>query len=227
VSSSTAAVRAALNAPDARDPGIPVHRLVPVLADLRPEILERFAQLGFGPQVADDTLADIDRKVAIYGSPENSEVGIDPGWLLGLARADVIALGRLQFERLVGPRGRALHIPEDGPLDPAAVEESLARARELLGDEPLGCTSWVLDPLLSEFLGPGSRLVAFAERFDVQPAVRGIDADRAVAKFVFRRSPSTVLDGHDVHPRTRLERHVAAHLRSGAHWSEPFGRLRG
>lgn len=222
-------VRAALHAGAPADPGLPVERLVAALTALRPEVLERFAGLGFDAAVAEETLADVPRKVSRYGTPATSgpDVGIDAGWLLGLARADVVSLGRLQFERLAGADGRGVHVPEAGPLDPAAVDASLARAREVLGEEPLTCTSWFLDPVLPPALGPGSRLVAFAGRFATGPVHREPHADRVVAKFVFRRPVRDVLDEGRVHPGTSLERCVAQHLRAGRHWSEPSGVLRG
>jgi hypothetical protein len=116
-----------------------------------------------------------------------------------------------------------VHVPEAGPLDPAEVDASLARARELLGDAPLTCSSWFLDPVLPQALGPGSRLVAFAQRFAVAAAPRHPQADRVVAKFVFRRPLPDVLDDTLVHPRTSLERCVAGPLRAGDHWSQPSG----
>jgi len=221
-----ATVRAALAAEaPTGDPGLPVDRLVRALDALRPEVLARFARCGLDRATAEETLADVPRKVAVYGTDPGT--GIDAGWLLLLARADVVAVGRLQAERTAGPDGRALHVPESGPLVDAAVDASLARARDLFGPGPFTCTSWLLDPLLPPALGPDSGIVRFARRFALAPAPRGEDADRAVARFVFRRPLSDVLDPSAVVPRTRLERCVAEHLRAGGHWSQPRGTLPG
>ena len=205
------------------DLGLPVERLVRALDVLRPEVLARFANFGLDRATAEETLADVPRKVAAYGTAPGS--GIDAGWLLGLARADVVAVGRLQVERTTGPDGRALHVPESGPLDPAAVDASLHRATALLGAAPFTCTSWLLDPLLPLALGPDSGIVRFARRFAVDCAPRREEDDRSVARFVFRRPLSDVLDPALVQPRTRLERCVAGHLRAGGHWSQPRGRF--
>ena len=207
-----------------------VERFVRSLDLLRPEVFARFAALGLDRATAEETLADVPRKVAAYGT--GPEVGIDVGWLLGLARADVVSVGRLQVERVAGPDGRAVHVPESGALLPAAVDASLERAVALFGGEPFTCTSWLLDPLLPAALGPGSGIVRFASRFVVDPTADrsgtpggsdGEDGDRAVAKFVFRRPLREVLDPRITQPRTRLEHCVVGHLRAGGHWSEPRG----
>ncbi|MFD0481807.1 hypothetical protein ACFQ46_04295 [Kineococcus sp. GCM10028916] len=210
-------VRSALLAPQAPALDLPVPRFTRALDQLHEEVLARFRHVGLDAGTAEATLADVPRKVAAYGD------GIDVPWLLGLARADVVALGRLQFERVAGTDGHAVHLPEAGPLSDEAVEDSLARAVEVLGARAFHCTSWLLDPLLPPALGPDSGIVRFAARFALGPVERGEEGDRAVAKFVFRRPLREVLDL--VEPRTRLERLVVGHLRAGGHWSEPRGLL--
>ena len=213
-----ARVREALTGPAATAPDLPLGRFLAALADLDDEVARRHRELGLSPSTSRETLADIPRKLAAYPS------AIDVGWLLGIARADVVALGRLQFERTAAPDGRAVHVPEDGPLDPAAVDASLARAVAFFGGGALTCTTWLLDPLLADVV-PGSNLDAFARRFSLGPVVRDAEGDRVVAKFVFRRPLAEVLDPDLVQPRTRVERCVAARLRAGGHWSEPRGTL--
>lgn len=210
-------VRSALIAPRAPALDLPLPRFTHALDRLHDEVLARFRHVGLDAGTAEATLADVPRKVAAYGD------GIDVPWLLGLARADVVALGRLQFERVAGTDGHAVHLPEAGPLSDEAVEDSLARAVEVLGARAFHCTSWLLDPLLPPALGPDSGIVRFARRFTLGPVDRGAEGDRAVARFVFRRPLREVLDL--VEPRTRLERLVVEHLRGGGHWSEPTGRL--
>jgi hypothetical protein len=211
-------VRAALTAPTRPALDLPVLRFTAALERLRPEVDARFADLGFDTATAEATVADVARKVAAYG-----EHGIDVDWLLGLARADVVALGRLQFEREATDGGHGVHVPEAGPLADDAVEDSLARAEGVLGARRFHCTSWLLDPLLPSALGPGSGIVRFARRFGVEPAERDAAADRDVAKFVFRRPLREVREHAE--PRTRLERVVLEHLRGGGHWSRPRGSL--
>lgn len=189
------------------------------LQEHRADVDARFAALGFGPDVAAATLADVPRKLAAYGT--TGPVAIDVRWLRGLARADVVALGRLQFERTARDGRHAVHVPEGGPLTDAGLDASFAAARELLGAGGFSCHSWLLDPLLGA-LGPDSGVVRFARRFSVATVGRDADADRAVAKFVFRDTPEAVRSGASA-PRTRLARLVADQLRGGGHWAQPLG----
>ncbi|PRY18582.1 hypothetical protein [Kineococcus rhizosphaerae] len=209
------AVRAALEADRAPVLDLTVPRFVAAVAGLEPEVRRRFVRFGLDEETTTATLADVDRKLGAYGDD------IEVDWLLGLVRADVVALGRLQFERRPDDDGHAVHVPEGGGLSEAAVADSFARAARVLGAREFHCRSWLLDPLLGA-LGPDSGIVRFARRFEVGQVVRDGAADRAVAKFVFRRPPAEVL-AHAV-PRTRLEHLVLAHLRGGGHWAEPRGR---
>ncbi|WOF23149.1 hypothetical protein N8K70_00345 [Microbacterium betulae] len=194
-------------------------RLTEAFAAARPLALRRHRGLGVEPSTTDATLADIDRKIAAYGDDA------DIPWLIGIARADVLAFGRLQAARETGGRGRDLHVPEGGPLAPPLVDDALSRIRSAFPGEALVCTSWLLDPALSS-LPAGSNIRAFAARFDVAGCAPTQEGGRAAAFFVFRRPLAEVLDPDAVRPRTTLERLVAERLRSGAGWSEPAGTLR-
>jgi hypothetical protein len=207
------AVRGESEAPES------VPSLAAALVAVVPDALERHDALGVPRGVTEATLADVGGKIDAYGAT------VDVPWLVGLMRGDVLGLGRLQFERETTDEGRAIHIPEGVSLRPDLVDASLAEARAVFGDGTLICTSWLLDPALLQ-LPATSNIVAFARRFDVEPADPGHEGDEAAAKFVFRRPLSEVLDPAIVTPRTTLERLVADHLRSGRHWSEPRGTLR-
>ena len=207
------AVRGESDAPEAVD------ALAPALVAVLPDALGAHRALGVGDDVTRATLADVGRKIEAYGAT------VDVPWLVGLLRGDVLALGRLQFERIATDEGRAIHIPEGGSLRPDLVDASLDEARALFGDGTLICTSWLLDPTLLR-LPDTSNIVAFARRFDVEPTEPGREGDEAAAKFVFRRPLTEVLDPAAVTPRTTLEHFVAGHLRAGHHWSEPKGILR-
>jgi hypothetical protein len=127
-----------------------------------------------------------------------------------------------------------MHIPEGDSLSPSSVDDALAKARAWFGDDQIVCTSWLLDPGLHE-LGEQSNIVKFAGRFDlvetdVEPGRRdeaNREADHDVCRFVFRRPVPEVLDANLVTATTSLQRLVAARLRSGQHWAEPRGLLRG
>jgi hypothetical protein len=208
-----AAVRGEHPAPESVD------ALAPALVAVVPDALERHRALGVPEDVTAATLADVGVKIDAYGAT------VDVPWLVGLLRGDVLALGRLQYERETTDEGRAIHIPEGGSLRPELVDASLAEARGFFGDGTMICTSWLLDPTLLQ-LPETSNIVAFARRFDLEATDPGHEGDEAAAKFVFRRPLAEVLDPSAVVPRTTLERLVANHLRAGRHWSEPKGTLR-
>lgn len=196
------------------DPDSLVAALTAVAEDAR----ARHREQGLDEEVSLATLADVGRKHALYGA-----ASVLP-WILGILRADVVQLGRLQVERRRGPHGHALHIPETGPLAPGAVDASLARARELTGAVDFSCESWLLDPRLRDGL-PGTNIAAFAARFElIEGPEPSAEASEDAAKFVFRRPLRDVRAPGVVTPQTRLERLVATQLRSGD-WTAPTGVL--
>jgi hypothetical protein len=177
------------------------------------------AELGLTDEESWTTLRDLPRHARLdrllHGSP-----GLRKDWWVELAfDGRLVQLGRLQYERCDGYLN--LHIPEEGgPLTPAAVDASLARAREVFPyDSEARCTSWLLDPQLPGLLGEESNIVRFQRRFhDLEE--RGID--ERVVEFVFR----TLDDDLDALPQeTRLQRAIVAHLRSGGCFYTTTGRL--
>ncbi|TDE99183.1 hypothetical protein EXU48_02070 [Occultella glacieicola] len=146
-------------------------------------------------------------------------------WLIGHWTGGNYWLGRLQYtpRRRPGAEGIALsaHIPRTGPLTPAAVDASFARAVTFFArhfpDYPaanIHCASWLLDPQLSEVLAPGSNMASFQRRWELTPARTTADTD--VMFFVFNRRGEVDLDTLPQH--SSLERAVVAHLRAGGHW---------
>jgi hypothetical protein len=135
-----------------------------------------------------------------------------------------------------GPGGRppgetqwelATHIPRTGPLTPQSVDASFAAATTFFAthfpDYPtrnFHCSSWMLDPALSELL-PGSNLAAFQRRWilygDPQPA------DEDVLFFVFNRRGPVDLDS--LPTDTTLRRVVVERLKAGQSLSVRTGRL--
>lgn len=227
-----------------QDPGTLAAELAASVADAPPEdrddlalaavraVLPRTAawltEHGATPEQAAASIADVERKRDRYGV---ATTGLD--WFCALATARVVAVGRLQFElgAHLPDRTRAwgVHVPETGPLDPAACERSFAAAPELLrrlapehAASVWTCRSWTLDPGLTLALGPGSNLVRFAARFALLPPGPDDDAegDASVAKFVFgtdleaaRRATAT----------GRVQRAVLDRWQAGGHWTERTG----
>jgi hypothetical protein len=209
---------------------------------------------GVPEDISRDTLADLGRHVRLYRQ-RNGQTGLDTHWWISLHfRGGLYAIGRLQytpFRLQTGPGGPlfwydeatagtlgpgfkrgdpalGLHIPETGPLTPAACAESFAHARAFFGEHfteyanALGvCTSWLLDDQLLEYLEADSNIVAFQRRFELVPGVR--ESDSSAFHFVFGRGPEVI---DRLEPRTTLERAIVQHVRNGGHWRLRTGWLR-
>ena len=190
-----------------------------------------FAAEGIDEATARASLADLTPKLRDYGI---AATGVD--WLAKVVAGGVISLGRLQFEWAEPTAAGAawpVHIPESGPLDPAACDESFARAVAFFrgrGDSATRgfvCHSWLLDDQLAEYLPGESNILRFQRRFTLvdtaesdAPVDGATEGDHAVAKFVFRR-PLAELSA--LTPSTRLETAVVTHLAAGRHWRERAG----
>jgi hypothetical protein len=196
-----------------------------------------FAAHGVPPEVAHDSLGDLGEKMRNYGI---AATGVD--WLTMIVTGRVFALGRLQFEPRASVPGTGepafgVHIPETGPLDPAACDASFATASAFfasaIGDtttRAFVCHSWLMDDQLARYLPAESNILAFQRRFTLvdeettdAPPGGVTDGDTAVAKFVFR-APLGELAA--VTPASRLERAVLDHLAAGGHWRERTGVIR-
>jgi hypothetical protein len=185
-----------------------------------PEARRLHAELGLTDEESWRTLRDLPRHARLdrilHGSP-----GLRKAWWVELAFSGRLAeLGRLQFEQRQTCLG--VHIPEEGgPLTPAAVDASLARARDLFPDYAEACcTSWLLDPQLAELLPPTSNIVQFQRRFE--PTGETGPNDARVLEFVFH---TLELDLDRLPQRTTLERAIVGHWRSGGHLHYVAGRL--
>lgn len=198
--------------------------MLPFLAAL-PDIRAYHASLGVADDVSWATLADLGLQVATYRRAHGAS-GFDKAWWVQLHfRGRIFRLGRLQFERRT--RGLGVHVPGDGPLDPAAVDASLAAARPFfarhLPEQPTETAlinSWLLDPQLADYLPPDSNIVRFQRRWMLDDDIEA--ADENIVEFVFGR----VRPLDELPQRTTLERAVVAHLRAGEHWHVRSGTLR-
>ena len=182
-----------------------------------PAVRARHAELGVPADISRATLADLGNKMAIYRRTHGVG-GLDrQTWLTRHFRATLFRLGRLQFDML-GPV-LDIHIPADGPLTPAACDESLAAARPFFTRHfgrtysSAVCRSWLLDDQLASYLSPDSNILQFQRRF--QPTGQVEDGDHDIIEFVFRRHPA---DLSELPQRTALQRAIVTHLRSGGHW---------
>lgn len=165
--------------PDAELPkhveGISEHQWIEALLRFSPLAAERLEEAGVSPAVIEATLADVGQQLELHRAA-HGEFGLATWWWLLLHFAGLLVrLGRLQFhlhrENPAGAWVVGIHIPEDGSLDPAAVDASLNQAAAFyarhypdVAIEHAYCDSWLLDPYLSAGM-PGSNIAAFAARF--------------------------------------------------------------
>ena len=220
------------------DPSWDEHRLgrgvLPLcaLAATADDVLAYQARRGVPVELGVRTLNDLGQQVA-----KNRRVTGTPGlhnqqWLRTVWTGGFLWLGRLQFEPRLsnlgvdgGPLRRVLsvHIPQDGPLAPEAVDDAFAHAaavyRRHFGDlgapEAFICDSWLLDRVLIELL-PGSNLARFASRWTPWACS---DGDWAASYFAFDVEPPR---GQGADPDTlpadsTLRRRLVEHWRSGGH----------
>jgi hypothetical protein len=185
-----------------------------------PEARRLHAARGLTEAESWATLRDLPRQARLdrllHGSPGLRK----ESWIELAFSGGIFELGRLQFAPHDGRL--EIHIPEEGgPLEPAAVDASLARARKLFRDHAEArCRSWLLDPQLLGLLPADSNIVSFQRRFE--PTGESHLGDDDVLEFVFH----TLARDLDRLPRgTTLERVLGDHLRGGGHLYTTTGTL--
>lgn len=208
------------------------------------EALLRFApataayhrSIGIAPGLSAAILADVGLNLRI-NRRVHGRFGLDTwAWLTLHMAGNMFRLGRLQYHLVRSGGGTSpapdgewivgLHIPEDGGLSPAVVDESLVLARSFLDrhfpDKPVRlatCDSWMLDPYLAERL-PESNIASFARRFTVD---RCSDAPSDAVYFTFRTRD---MENLAQLPRdTSLQRVVLERIDDGGSWQLGHGHL--
>jgi hypothetical protein len=184
------------------------------LAARLPEVRAKHRALGLTDDESWTTLRDILRAHEVRGEQPFADVE----WIEVVWSGRLAELGRLQFESREGGV-LAVHIPESGPLTPAACDASFAREREVFPDHRIAsCRSWLLDYALADLLSADSNIVRFQRRFELTS--EGEDGDADVLRFVFHTSDP---DLEKLTPRTTLERMLLERMRAGGHWRVPTG----
>lgn len=214
--------------------------VLPLLALLatREEAHRRHTDRGIPDDLAWESLSDLGQQVWVHRQVHGGFGLHNQCWLSGNWAGGLVWLGRLQFdveptkEDVPGfPAGTPAffcHIPETGPLDPAAVDASLSQARKLLpGWYPevaapgIHCVSWLLDPQLRELL-PDSNIARFAARFEpLGPDACGL---RDATYFGFHREQPC--DVAELPRNNRFQRAIAEHLCVGGTFRITAGRLK-
>lgn len=203
-----------------------------------PAIQHWYAVHDIPNAIAQDSLADFGRNLAI-NRRVHGRFGMDTyKWLTHTFAGRLFGLGRLQFlihqpsanipGVAAGDWILGIHIPENGPLTVKAVTESIASAKPFFDthfpERPVtvaNCESWLLDPYLSEHIDAQSNIARFAALFTPYGAPRDEPTDAVY--FTFRTRDMTQLGSL---PRaTALQRVVLERIDDGGSWQLGFGYL--
>ena len=208
--------------------GVGEHQWIEAILRFAPVAAERLERSGVAPAVIEATFADIGKQMELHRTTHGG-FGMDTWpWVLLHLSGLLFRLGRLQHhlhrETPRGPWTIGLHIPEDGPLDPASVDESLALAAAFFAlhfpdarIENASCDSWLLDPYLSAGL-PESNMARFAARFS---HVETRDQPHDALYFTFRVPRGT--DPATLPRDSSLQRLVAGRIEAGGSWQVAKG----
>lgn len=188
----------------------PLHAYLAVL----PQVREWHAKQWIPEEISRATLAQLGSRVRQGGV-------ISHHWFTRHFRGSLYRLGRLQFDR--AEPALEVHIPGDGPLTPAACDESFAAARPFFAEhfpdehyDRATCSSWLLDPQLADYLPADSNILRFQRRFTLLS--QGEPGDDEIVEFIFDLPPGSTLPR-----RTTLQRAIADHLAAGNHWYHVLG----
>lgn len=159
-----------------------------------------YRQRGIPDQVYTDTMRCFSRFLRESHRERGRMVFDRAWWSYRQTSMALFRLGALEYEfsSHEGAPALALHIPSDADFSPAAVDDSLARARRFFQtyfpDFRCGewtCDSWLLSPALRPLLYPDSHILSFQDRFRVQ---RENPDDREFIQWLFQVPQNTPAD---------------------------------
>ena len=148
---------------------------------------KRFAEKGFGEEIFINSFLDLKYKLEECKLVKGIKGSFVAGWFGGWFNLSLLALGRLQFEKINFPynyekNGKTLkkgdkvisvHIPRTGtPFTPEECDKAFKMAAEIYskeidGDVVFFCGSWLMYPPLIEELDDRSNTKKFAKRFEL------------------------------------------------------------
>ena len=188
-----------------------------------------YDRLGIPEQIYVDTMAAFSRFVREHKQSYGS-YGFDRGsWTTRQVSCTLFRIGQLEYEMttLKGEPIVSLHIPTDVDLRPEVLIPSmragLAEFYRLFPEyegKPVWCHSWLLSPMLREFLPEQSNILRFQELFDITAdTVPGRD----VILWVFK-NPKLPVEQYP--ENTSLQRKLKQFFRSTGQFLEGRGFLR-
>ncbi len=189
----------------------------------------RYERLGISEEIYVDTMAAFSRFVREH-MESYGRYGFDRGsWTPRQVSCRLFRIGQLEYEltTLEGVPIVSLHIPTDVDLRRSVLLPSLKAGLEELyrlfpeyRDKKVFCGSWLLSPLLKDFLRSDSNILRFQELFDIDP--KGIPG-KDVLLWVFKNPK---LPREDYPENTSLQRKLKAFFLNGGEFLEGKGYLR-
>lgn len=149
-----------------------------------------------GQRVFEDTMGCFPRFVSEYRHSYGHD-GFDRwAWTIRQINGTLVRLGALEFEFSPWDHRVYIHIPGGADLSADSIADSLrqeirfAEAYEPdFAGKDLHCESWLLSPVLRQFLPAGSRILAFQNLFDITETN---PEDNAYLEWAFGLAPGQI-----------------------------------
>ena len=188
-----------------------------------------YDRLGISETIYVDSMAAFSRFVREHRESYGC-YGFDRGfWTTRQVSSRLFRIGQLEYELTTqgGEPIVSLHIPTDVDLRPEilqpSIREGLAEFFRLFpdyADKKVYCHSWLLSPLLKDFLPEGSNILAFQQLFDLSPET---NPGNDVILWVFKNPK---LPKEAFPENTSLQRRLKAFFLQGGQFLEGKGYLR-
>lgn len=161
-----------------KDPDMALKALV-IYLNLGVDAYDSYLNLGYKEKVYLASMLDISIWSKDYYNKTHNHGLTELKWIGKSIRAEVIRLGRLQYEPmsendskkiygLSGAKALSVHIPAGLPLDSQACLKSMTIAKDVFKDSDyLVCDSWLLDPKLKDILPENSNIIKFQNLFEI------------------------------------------------------------
>lgn len=190
---------------------------------------EEYDRLGISEEIYVATMGAFSRFVREHMESYGC-YGFDRGsWTPRQVSSKLFRIGQLEYEMttLDGEAVVSLHIPTDVDLRPQvlrpSVREGLSEFYRLFPeytDKTVYCHSWLLSPLLKDFLPENANILRFQDMFDMEP--EGIPGN-GVLLWVFK-NPKLPLE--ELPENTSLQKKLKRFLLDGGQFLDGKGYLR-
>lgn len=179
---------------------------------------DKYRQCGIPDEVFSDTMSCFTRFVKEYRQMYG-RYGFDREFWTGRQLSlQLFRLGELEYEKIVenGEKAISIHIPSDAVLSEENCKKSVEMARQFFKEQDKTytdvtyyCDSWLLSPVLKQFLPDTSRIIRFQNLFAVQSVN---EEDMGGIYWIFKRGTE---DLKTLPENTTLQREAKQYLLKG------------